>query len=121
MATTYNPELHDALVSAGSGEGPARAAAESVSREIREARDDAVKESGRNAQVAAVGQAAENRKEFAKEDDAAETRSILMRLDKSVAWIKGVLQIMAPMVLAIFAAIVGFVIFLLNWGGPPAG
>ena len=42
MALVHNPELRDALASAGSGDAKARSAAESVSREIRESGKDAV-------------------------------------------------------------------------------
>ena len=44
MASVHNPELRDALASAGSGDSKALAAAESVSREIRQSRESAVEE-----------------------------------------------------------------------------
>ena len=113
MASTHNPELHDALVSAGSGEDKARTAAESVSREIRESRESAIAESGRNTRVVVRERDSENRREFTSRekhnevaDEVRENRRILVDVQKSLSWMKGAMQIMVPVLLATFAAVV---------------
>ena len=113
MASAHNPELRDALVSAGSGEDKAQAAAESVSREIRESRDAAVAESGRNTRAAIREQDSKNRQEFASRErhgevagEVRESRQDIRQMVRDISWIKGAMQIMVPVLLAVFAAVV---------------
>ena len=120
MALVHNPELRDALASAGSGDAKARSAAESVSREIREARETAVADSGRNIRAAVGEQDSKNREEFGsrkrQDETADEVRDHrqdmrqmgrdLGQLVRDVSWMKGALMVMVPVSLAVFAAVV---------------